>query len=167
MFSDVSIHQAPIHNQIQFQNEYNRVLETIEESSSPAEASISYEYEPDVMREHVRRSICKMASDSRRELLPEITSYHYDITQRHNPRWSDAGRFSNSLSPSPAPSSGIGASSQLSGATSSTSSRSTGFCDVALRQQAYTPVNSQLSADGVSMRETQEIIDDIEKLLAH
>nr|CAB3264691.1 protocadherin-18 [Phallusia mammillata] len=147
-------------NQIQFQNEYNRVLETIEESSPPADASIPYEYEPDVMREHVRRSICRIASESRRhEQSPEMAAYQYDITSRHNnQRLSDAARFSNSLSPSPAPSSGIGVSSQISG-TSSSSSR---VSDVI--HQGYPP---QVDNSAVSMRETQEIINDIDMLLAH
>uniref|UniRef100_H2YX71 Cadherin domain-containing protein n=1 Tax=Ciona savignyi TaxID=51511 RepID=H2YX71_CIOSA len=170
-----------------FQREYNRVLETIEETTPALESSIAYEYDPEVMRQNVRRSIClsRLASESR--LLSQTSSepevYHSGVLSRQYGLWSDeyqlpvASVRPNSLSVSPAPSSGV-ANSHLSGNSSCPSTVFT-HCDTdskssssnsMLQKPLYLTVTSRAPyvkpENTSSMKETQKIISDIDRLLS-
>uniref|UniRef100_F6URN5 Cadherin domain-containing protein n=1 Tax=Ciona intestinalis TaxID=7719 RepID=F6URN5_CIOIN len=169
---------------IDFQREYNRVLETIEETTPVLESTIGYEYEPEVMRQNVRRSIClsRLASESRllsQSSEPEV--YHSGVLSRQYGLWTDEyqkpiGVRPNSLSASPAPSTGP-ASSHLSGNSSCPSTVFT-HCDTDSKTSSnivapkphYLSMTSRASTlpceNNPNMKETQQIISDIDQLLS-
>ena len=93
------------------QPDYNPVLETIHETTPLYEPTCG-EYDPESMREKVRRSLC-MSQGAADKYLQKPAGYHPEAVYSHEiPRtyaagWGNDYRvYSGSLTPSPAPSSG-------------------------------------------------------------
>ena len=106
--------------------DYNPVLETIHETTPLYEPTCG-EYDPESMREKVRRSLCMSQGAADKYLQkpagyhPEATVYSHEIPRTYAAGWGNDYRvYSGSLTPSPAPSSGPSHISAVSSCQSST-----------------------------------------------
>ncbi|XP_076823266.1 protocadherin-18-like [Clavelina lepadiformis] len=167
---NASSNPAQTQNVRGYHGDSNRVLETIEESSG------GIEYEPRVMREKVRRSVCLaiLASESRHQYSDKRIHHSEDLSRQYN-LWTDDYDSSPSVFGTPTSNSPAPPSEQCSSQVSSTNfqpAHSTIIHHenyVGMTAQARELLNSQSdcvsSLCNASVRDTQQTLNDINKLL--
>ena len=174
------------------QQDYNPVLETIHETTPLYEDSCG-DYDPESMREKVRRSLCMSHGAAEKYLADRQKPPHQDVIYSHDiPRtyvgWANDYRlYGGSLTPSPAPSSGPSHTSTSSCQSSTAATHveitdfdcpprktvglndnylsvSTSQTTPLITPQAM-PIKSKTVDSVITPRETETIVSNIEKLL--